>query len=445
VLKFPRRTTAVIGALAVTAAGAVTALAVPTQAQAAVVGTAVVVPATGTATTPQNLTSSGPCASPAVKVRGKAFGFGFPVAGVNLYNVSTLAYSTEAPMVLAVNNIWQVYGEMNSTHLAGDYDVRVQCTNNSGTVVYDEYQVTLTWTTPGNSVANLGSATYVTKAANAATTTTLAISLPSPQAQGTPLTLIATVDAGSTDPGAGTVEFRDGSASLGTAPVVNGVATRTGVVLPVGTRSLTAVYSGTAGYSGSTSIGTPFVVNAAPVTTFTSIKAPTVAGTVQVGKKLTADAGTWSPAPTTATFQWLRNGAPIAKATSSSYTAVAPDKGKRISVRVTVARAGVMTTNRTSAATTVVKAGKFSATKKPTVKGKAKVGKKLSATPGTWTPRATTYTYQWLRSGKVIKKATKSTYKLTKKDRKKKVSVRVTARAAGYDNASAASAAKKVK
>ena len=37
----------------------------------------------------------------------------------------------------------------------------------------------------------------------------------------------------------------------------------------------------------------------------------------------------------------------------------------------------------------------------------------------------------WLRNGKVIKKATKKTYRLTKKDRRKKISVRVTYRLAG--------------
>ncbi len=84
-------------------------------------------------------------------------------------------------------------------------------------------------------------------------------------------------------------------------------------------------------------------------------------------------------------------------------------------------------------------------TKKPTVSGKAKVGKKLKATAGSWSVGGVKLTYQWLRNGKVVKGATKASYKPTKKDRKKKISVRVTATRSGYVKAVATSAAKKVK
>ena len=53
--------------------------------------------------------------------------------------------------------------------------------------------------------------------------------------------------------------------------------------------------------------------------------------------------------------------------------------------------------------------------------------------------------YQWLRNGKAIKKATKASYKLTAKDKGKKVSVKVTYSKAGLTTVVKKSAAKKVK
>ncbi|MFT4263935.1 MAG: hypothetical protein QM572_11180 [Nocardioides sp.] len=58
--------------------------------------------------------------------------------------------------------------------------------------------------------------------------------------------------------------------------------------------------------------------------------------------------------------------------------------------------------------------------------GKAKVGKTLTATPATLSPTPTAISYQWRRGAKAIKKATKATYKLTKADRRKKISVTIT-------------------
>jgi hypothetical protein len=41
-------------------------------------------------------------------------------------------------------------------------------------------------------------------------------------------------------------------------------------------------------------------------------------------------------------------------------------------------------------------------------------------------PGATKLRYQWLRSGKKIKRATKRVYRLTRKDRGKRIAVRMT-------------------
>lgn len=74
----------------------------------------------------------------------------------------------------------------------------------------------------------------------------------------------------------------------------------------------------------------------------------------------------------------------------------------------------------------------FDVVKKPTVKGAAKVGKRLKAVAVRWVPAPTKVSYQWLRNGKRIAKATKASYRVTKADRGRKISVRVTASRAGY-------------
>ncbi|MFT3887459.1 MAG: hypothetical protein QM713_04755 [Arachnia sp.] len=171
---------------------------------------------------------------------------------------------------------------------------------------------------------------------------------------------------------------------------------------------------------------------------FAKTATPTISGTAKVGKKLTAKTGTWSP---TAAFsyQWYRNGKAISKATSSTYTLTSSDKGTTITVKVTGKKAGYVTVAKTSKKTATVKAGTFT-TKTPTISGTAKVGKKLTAKTGTWSPKPS-FSYQWYRNGSKIKGATKSTYTLKKSDRRKKITVKVTGKKSGYTTASKTSKA----
>ncbi|MER6334871.1 Ig-like domain repeat protein, partial [Streptomyces sp. NPDC001034] len=114
----------------------------------------------------------------------------------------------------------------------------------------------------------------------AATTTTLT-SAPDPSAFGEAKTLTATVTAvppGSGTP-TGTVDFFDGATLLGTAPLSGGTATLTTSALAVGSHPLTAVYSGDADFTGSTSpVDIQTVTQAASATTLTSAPDPSVFG-----------------------------------------------------------------------------------------------------------------------------------------------------------------------
>jgi len=115
----------------------------------------------------------------------------------------------------------------------------------------------------------------------AATTMTLASS-PNPSAFGQPVTLTATASA--LAPGAGTptgtASFFDGATLLGTGTLnAAGKATFTTTTLALGTHSITAVYSGDANYTGSTSsVVSPVVNQTATTTTLSSSPNPSVFG-----------------------------------------------------------------------------------------------------------------------------------------------------------------------
>lgn len=175
---------------------------------------------------------------------------------------------------------------------------------------------------------------------------------------------------------------------------------------------------------------------------FTSQPVPAISGTPVKGRTLTALVGAWSPKPAAFAYQWYRDGKPIAGATAKSYTVVTNDVGHKLTVKVTATRSGYASASKTSAATLVLK--QFSVTPKPYLTGIPVRGNVLTAHVGNYSPKADAFTYQWLRNGKVITGATKSTYALTKADRGAKVAVKVTAKKAGYLSVTQTSASKTI-
>lgn len=103
---------------------------------------------------------------------------------------------------------------------------------------------------------------------------------------------------------------------------------------------------------------------------------------------------------------------------------------------LTISKSGLYWVNPVLVATDAVWSVKMVALKNltaptPKISGTAKVGKKLTAKPGTWTSGAK-LSYQWYRGSSKISGATKSTYQLTSKDKGKKVIVKVTGSKSGY-------------
>lgn len=77
---------------------------------------------------------------------------------------------------------------------------------------------------------------------------------------------------------------------------------------------------------------------------------PSISGVLDEAAILTALVGNWSNDPTSFTYQWKRDGANISGATGKTYTVVAGDVGKAISVAVTATN-GTGNATATSAAT----------------------------------------------------------------------------------------------
>ncbi|KAA1420651.1 hypothetical protein FE697_017040 [Mumia zhuanghuii] len=158
---------------------------------------------------------------------------------------------------------------------------------------------------------------------------------------------------------------------------------------------------------------------------------PTMLRPSKAGAPFTARPGIVTPLPSSTSYQWFRDGKPIAGATRSAYRPVVADFGRALSVGVIYRRSGYVTKTLITKGVKVP-LGSFTIAKKPRIAGAAKVGKKLKVKPAVIVPRPSRVTYQWLRNGKAIKRATAATYQVAKADRRKKISVQVTYRRSGY-------------
>lgn len=95
-------------------------------------------------------------------------------------------------------------------------------------------------------------------------------------------------------------------------------------------------------------------------------------------------------------------------------------------------RSGTLTASKTSAPTGIVPGAKLTATPTPKISGTAKVGRKLTAKPGTWKPSGVAVSYQWYRNGQPITGAVGRSYELAGADKGTKITVRTTGAKSGY-------------
>ena len=157
----------------------------------------------------------------------------------------------------------------------------------------------------------------------ASTTTTLAAATPNPSQSGQVVTLTANVAVNS--PGAGTptgsVQFFNGTTSLGTATLSNGVATLSTTALTAGTLSLTAQYQGDTHFASSTSaaVAQTVTVGNSMVTVFVSKANPVTTESVVISATVAAS-GTATGSPS-GTVVFFANGVNLGSGTISNGVA----------------------------------------------------------------------------------------------------------------------------
>jgi Bacterial Ig-like domain (group 3) len=314
------------------------------------------------------------------------------------------------------------------------YQLRMVTTNgSSNTIGYDDADILL------NPTTGVWTQVYpAPQVATNSTTTTLAVTPSTSALQGASVTLTASIVASDASSPAGTVQFQDNGAELGSPVTVNTAGETavlmTSALLP-GHHSLTATFlaTDTVNYGGSTSSAVSYRINP-------KAKTPTITGTARVGKQVTCNE------PTTlgeaASFVWKLN----AKKAGTGRTFTLPGSAAKRSVTctVTVTVSGGTPSSATSAAKKVAVGAVLKAKKRPTLSGAHKAGKKESVAHGKWSPAATSYSYQWLVGGKEIKGATKASLILKATERGKLITCRVKAHRAGYATGTATTKGVKV-
>ena len=115
--------------------------------------------------------------------------------------------------------------------------------------------------TYGGSTNYLSSAGAVNQTVNPAVTSTALTSSLNPSTYGKSVTFTASVSSGVAGTITGTVTFKDGAASIGSATIVAGKAALTTAALTGGTHSITAHFNGSANFAASTSAAVSEKVN----------------------------------------------------------------------------------------------------------------------------------------------------------------------------------------
>ncbi len=167
---------------------------------------------------------------------------------------------------------------------------------------------------------------------------------------------------------------------------------------------------------------------------FEVLTSPTISGSMKVGTKLTAKPGNIIPTPDY-TYEWFKFKKdwdcwckPIS--IGPIYIVKASDLGYSIAFTVTAKKSGYLDYSEDTKPKLVV-AGSLLKTPSPKILGVAKVKQSVSTLTGSW-DSGVTLSYQWLRNGVAISKATSAKYKLTAVDKGKKISVKVTGKKLGY-------------
>jgi subtilisin family serine protease len=183
---------------------------------------------------------------------------------------------------------------------------------------------------------------------------------------------------------------------------------------------------------------------------------PGIAGAAQQGQTLTAVRGSWTGEPSAYAYQWTRcdtagaGCAPINGATGQTYTLAAADVGHTLRVQETATNEAGTSSPASSSATAVVSPTSQTtpvSTSPPAIAGTAQQGQTLALQPGTWSNSPTAFAYQWMQCDAIgqgclpIAGATGSTYVLVAADVGHTIVVQETASNAAGSSSPASSSA----
>lgn len=154
-----------------------------------------------------------------------------------------------------------------------------------------------------------------------------------------------------------------------------------------------------------------------------------VRGDAVVGQRLSLSLPALSPAPTTTTYQWYRNGGAINGATGSTYTVTTSDVNATLSAGVVFERTAhepvrpfTGPTDKVLAPLTVERAA--------SIRGPAVIGRTLTSDAPLFSGQVDRVVYMWLRDGAPIAGATSTSYRLGAADLGRQISLRVVAQSA---------------
>jgi hypothetical protein len=149
-----------------------------------------------------------------------------------------------------------------------------------------------------------------------------------------------------------------------------------------------------------------------------------------VGSALTAIPESWAPDGVTYSYQWYRNEAAIAGATSNLYTTTTADIDTNLTVTITGVKSGYSTTAKSSVVTTVLARLAPQAAR---IAGTFANGHTLTVTTAAWGPPPVSLNYAWYRDGTLVASGdTVTSYALTSADVGQYITVTVTGSKSGY-------------
>jgi hypothetical protein len=162
---------------------------------------------------------------------------------------------------------------------------------------------------------------------------------------------------------------------------------------------------------------------------------PVLGGTVRAGGRASCVADFDGAA--TIRFGWLLDDVALTNAADRSLPLRESWVGHRLACVVTAAGVDGSSTGGTSAPVKVAVGPPLRPSSPPSLVGTARVGRRLSIRPPSWTPQATRLTYQWRRDRRSVAGRTGSTYLLSSADAGHQVSAVVVAARPGWTNGTA--------